>query len=257
MVWLPSSVVKSFVWTKIRRRNVAAVMGTGVAWPPARRFIIALSLFLLGIHLFYHHHHYLLFMYRSKSTFVDALNQCSCSCPQGGSNWLQNRRVAHPTDRNCWYPKRNLNCSTMLINREKLSCCVCIDLTVKQIQDEGRLPENALCGRSFAGTPSARVPPLFYHTPKRQVVQRLTWAHHDSTQLHCPDNRLLTLAKSHEITRHDRALMNELIETVLSVGSWFTKIDLTSIERKFLTTQGNLLTVTLHIDLLNMCGKSK
>jgi len=46
--------------------------------------------------------------------------------------------------------------------------------------------------------------------------------------------------------------MEELIEGVLSIGTWFTEVDDTSFVRKFLSFNIDSLTVAFHIELLNV-----
>lgn len=49
--------------------------------------------------------------------------------------------------------------------------------------------------------------------------------------------------------------MDELVEAVLTISTWLTKVNLTSLKGQDIAIDINALAVTLHADLLNMRSK--
>src|SRR5215470_12931057 len=72
-----------------------------------------------------------------------------------------------------------------------------------------------------------------------------------------PAKRIERLGKSDEITRDEpSALMNELVERVLPIGSWLTPVNRTGIASDLLSVQRNVLSIALHRQLLEIGGKA-
>jgi len=65
----------------------------------------------------------------------------------------------------------------------------------------------------------------------------------------------LWFGESNEFNWSHSALMKQLEETMLSVGSRFSKIDHSSVPCHNFTLVGNSLAIALHIQLLDMRGK--
>src|SRR5215470_7105084 len=63
--------------------------------------------------------------------------------------------------------------------------------------------------------------------------------------------------KRDEVARNEpRALMNQLIERMLSVGSWFAPVNRTGVVFYFFPLQRDMLAVALHSQLLQVCGET-
>mmetsp|Transcript_9677 Transcript_9677/g.19002 ORF Transcript_9677/g.19002 Transcript_9677/m.19002 type:complete len:388 (-) Transcript_9677:686-1849(-) len=71
----------------------------------------------------------------------------------------------------------------------------------------------------------------------------------------CVVNGEVGLDETDEVHRHNTALMEELVEAVLPVGSWLSEVDFSSLERKLCAVNGNTLAVALHVHLLDVWGE--
>jgi len=74
--------------------------------------------------------------------------------------------------------------------------------------------------------------------------------HHTHLQVHT----LLALYNADEFTRHHSALVYELVEAVLPVGTRLAKVNLACLKGQLGAVQGHALSITLHGDL--QCSQS-
>jgi hypothetical protein len=68
---------------------------------------------------------------------------------------------------------------------------------------------------------------------------------------------LLTFDQTNEVARDDPPLMDQLIERVLSVGTWLTEIDLASFEWQFLAVNRHSLSIAFHRHLPHSAGRAR
>src|SRR5262252_1675093 len=70
-------------------------------------------------------------------------------------------------------------------------------------------------------------------------------------------NRIQSFNKRDEVTGNDPgALMDQLVERVLTIGPRLTPVDGTSVSRDRFPIEHNVLAIAFHRQLLQICGKT-
>mmetsp|Transcript_36977 Transcript_36977/g.47542 ORF Transcript_36977/g.47542 Transcript_36977/m.47542 type:complete len:286 (-) Transcript_36977:722-1579(-) len=146
----------------------------------------------------------------------------------------------------------------MFINDQELPTVVCIELR-QQERDRRAVPcELLVCAQilwhSFSlefgqGLPTGQGVRLSKEVGHELVVV----AHGLPVQAY----RLLALAEPNKICWDGVALMHQLIETMLSIGSGLTEINFTSLIWEHTAINSNTLPITFHVNLLDMCRESE